>query len=350
MGRWILKQYKESSYVALFDKESGVFIREGMNQKEPFWNQRGPELLDISITNYCERSCDFCYRASNKKGIFMALSDYECVIKQAAKIGTLQVALGGGNPNQHPEFVDILKITKKHRIIPSYTTNGQGMTSQIYKATKDYCGAVAVSWYPPFEDAIRVIKECKTYGIKVNIHVMLNSETIVNAFELIDKYRELLRNVNAIVFLNYKPIHSSESIILRNSKLIHQFIDRILKDSTCKIGFDSCMISFLAPISERFWSETVEYCEAGRFSAFISEDLQLYPCSFLKDSESSGINLKEMSLQNGWTEGKQFIELRERLATPSKQRKPIDKCSNCDKYDLCHGGCQVFDINACVEG
>ena len=350
MGKWILRQYKESSYIVLFDKENGTFIREGMNHKEPFWNQKGPELLDISITNYCERECSFCYRASNRNGIFMSLNDYEYVIKQAAEIGTLQVALGGGNPNQHPQFIDILKITRRYGIIPSYTTNGQGMTNDIYKATKEYCGAVAVSWYPPFTDAINVINKCKEYGIKVNIHVMLNSETILYASELIEKYKDLLKDVNAIIFLNYKPIHSSKSTILRNSKEIYQFIDKILKIKICKIGFDSCMISFLAPFSDEFWSETVEYCESGRFSAFISEDLNMYPCSFLKGEAYSGIDLKEMSLHEGWIEGKQFVEIRERIGSKGNQRNPITKCNDCNKYDLCHGGCQMFDINACMKG
>lgn len=349
MRRWILRQYKESSYIALFDKENGTFLREGMNHKEPFWNHKGPELLDISITNYCERECDFCYRASNINGTFMEVSDYEYVMKQALEVGTLQVALGGGNPNQHPEFIDILKITSQYGIVPSYTTNGQGMTPGIYKATKEYCGAVAVSWYPPFVDAINVINKCKEYGIKVNIHVMLSSETIVYASELMDKHMDLLKDVNAIIFLNYKPIYSSKSIVLRNSKLIYPFISKILKNKICKIGFDSCMISFLVPFSDEFWPETVEYCEGGRFSAFISEDLKLYPCSFLKGSESNGIDLKKISLHKGWAEGEQFMEIRERIATQGNQRTPINKCCNCDRYDLCHGGCPMFDINACMK-
>lgn len=350
MGKWVLKRYKESSYIILFDKENGTFIREGTNHKDPFWNEIGPELLDISITNYCERDCAFCYRASHKNGIFISIEDYEYIIKQASEIGTLQVALGGGNPNQHPKFIDILKITRKYGIVPSYTTNGQAMTPEIYKATKKYCGAIAVSWYPPFVDAIDVINQCKTYGIKVNIHVMLNSETITDAFELMDNHMDLLKDVNAIIFLNYKPIHSSQSILLRNSTLIYQLIDRILKNELCKVGFDSCMISFLAPFSKEFWIETVEHCEAGRFSAFVSEDLKLYPCSFLKDTEFTGIDLKEVSLSNGWINGEQFKELRERMVVPGKQRNPINKCCNCDEYELCHGGCQMFDINACMKG
>ena len=132
-----------------------------MTGEEPFWNRRGPELLDISITNYCERNCDFCYRETSSNGTFMPLEQYTKIIAQAETAGVLQVALGGGNPNQHPDFVSILEVTRKHHIIPSYTTNGQGMTDEIYNATKCYCGAMAVSWYEPYSEATQVIKNCQ---------------------------------------------------------------------------------------------------------------------------------------------------------------------------------------------
>jgi radical SAM protein with 4Fe4S-binding SPASM domain len=349
MSKWILRQYKDSSYFVLFDKENGTLIRKGKNNKDPFWNKRGPELLDISITNYCERNCSFCYRNSNRNGKHMSLENYEYVIKQASRIGTLQVALGGGNPNQHPDFIDILKITKKYGLIPSYTTNGQGLTPPIYKATKKYCGAIAVSWYPPYTDAIKVIKKCKENNLKVNIHVMLNKETIVSALELINEYRDLLKDINAIIFLNYKPINSSKSITLRNSELLYQFVDSVLNTNLCKIGFDSCMISFLVQFSDKFFTESIEFCEAGRFSAFLSEDLEFYPCSFLKGTDVTGVDLKEKSLHEAWVYSEQFRRLREKLSTPGNQKNPIIECFNCDKYNLCHGGCQIFDINACRE-
>ena len=59
----------------------------------------------------------------------------------------------------HPEFIQILEITRKHHMIPSYTTNGQGMTDEIYNATKCYCGAMAVSWYEPYSEATQMIKK-----------------------------------------------------------------------------------------------------------------------------------------------------------------------------------------------
>lgn len=347
MERYLLRSCNESNYFLCFDRENGKFLRQGFNDEDPFWNVYGPELLDISITNYCEKGCSFCYRASNKSGIHVKLEDYRFIIQQAEKIGVLQVALGGGNPNQHPDFINILEITRNHRIIPSYTTNGQGMTDDIYIATKKHCGAMAVSWYPPYYIAENVIDKCNEYGIKVNLHFMLNRDTIADAIDLLDNGKDILQKINATVFLNYKPIHSSNKLILSETDNLNLFFQKVNQIKECKIGFDSCMISYLALIFDDIHAETTEYCEAARFSAFISENLLLYPCSFYNDTNMKGIDLTDKTLQYGWQYGEEFINLRSRLSKPGEQKHPINKCKLCEKYSFCHGGCQVFDINNC---
>jgi radical SAM additional 4Fe4S-binding domain len=350
MKRFLLRNCNESAYFLCFDRDEGKFIRQGYNETEPFYNLQGPELLDISITNYCDKGCSFCYRKSNSNGDFITIEDYEFIMQQAEKIGVLQVALGGGNPNQHPNFVNILEITRKYGIIPSYTTNGYGMTDDIYFATQKYCGAVAVSWYKPYFQAEKVIEKCNENGIKINIHFLLNRDTVDEAIDLLTKRKDILNRINAIIFLNYKPIHTSKEQILSESTNLHSFLQTALKVRECKIGFDSCMISYLAKFKNSLNIETVDYCEAARFSAYISENLLLYPCSFFNDTNIQGINLKNTSLQNGWQNGDEFVRLRRKLLTPSEQEYPIYKCRSCDSYQFCHGGCQIFNINYCRTG
>jgi len=54
---YIVKRiYKEQNYSIVFNKKTGFFARiETKGYEEPFWCKNGPELLDISITNYCEK-------------------------------------------------------------------------------------------------------------------------------------------------------------------------------------------------------------------------------------------------------------------------------------------------------
>ena len=325
-------------YKAIFDEKTGYTIRMGHNGENPFWKETGPELLDIAITNYCEKECSFCYRGSNKMGSHMKLDLYERILKSAKQAGVFQIALGGGNPNQHPDFIEILRMTREYGIVPSYTTNGQGMTEQIYEATKDYAGALAVSWYYPYDDAKNVIREASKYGISTNIHFVLDADNINLVRKLLEE--DCLNYVNAIIFLNYKPVGIGTRNILKKGKEINCLIDELLQFKKCQIGFDSCMISHLVEKTDVINMCSVDYCEAGRFSAFISEIGNMYPCSFMCGAGMSGTSILHDNIETIWRSSQSFVDIRNHIRTTRK-----DSCSKCMMYDQCHGGCPVFDIN-----
>lgn len=333
-----MKYFKDKfGYRAIFDENTGVSIRGDINGKNAFWKRSGPELLDISITNYCDKCCNFCYRDSNPNGKFMSLQMYERIISEAKEMGVFQVALGGGNPNQHPDFVDFLKITKTNGIVPSYTTNGIGMTDDIYAATKEFAGAVAVSWYEPYDIAMDVIHRCSSLGIPVNIHFILDNNNIPKAYELINS--RIVKKVNAIIFLTYKPIGKIKRAILVSSLELQEFISTVASYERCKIGFDSCMISHLIKCQDKIDFDTVDFCEAARFSAFISEEGFMYPCSFMCRESFNGYDILQFGMLSIWQNSKSFVKMREIMNSPK------DKCSACLHFTLCHGGCPSFFIN-----
>ena len=343
-----LHRDRTQNYNNIFDHTSGIAARWSFNNNDLFWREAGPELLDISITNYCERECEFCYRNAKRQGDFMELSLYENIIRQAEKIGVQQIALGGGNPNQHPDFVKFLKIAREHHIVASYTTNGQGMTEEIYQATKMYGGAVAVSWYTPFSNPINVIEECGRHKITANIHFVLHKKSLLNAIELFQSKEIPWSYLNAIIFLNYKPLGLKIFEGLKDDESFDAFLKQAITFEKCKIGFDSCMISWLMKKKEWIAQESIDFCEAGRFSAFVSEKGFVYPCSFLCENTLCGESIKEKSLVDIWQNGSAFIKMRHSLSRPARQKTPIQKCTDCADYDLCHGGCQEFEINRCV--
>lgn len=333
--RYIKDDY---GYMAIFDENSGYTIRAGESGKDPFWKESGPELLDISITNYCEKNCNFCYRNSNRSGKHMSLDLYEKILQNAKKAGVFQIALGGGNPNQHPYFVEILRMTREYGIVPSYTTNGQGMTTEIYEATREYGGALAVSWYYPYDDAKKVIETGHSYGIPINIHYVLDAESIQQVGDLFDKGQ--LDYVNAIIFLNYKPVGSGKRTVLEKGNLISVFMDEMLQYKKCQIGFDSCMISHLVNKQDIINMCSIDYCEAGRFSAFISEAGDMYPCSFMCGAGMQGNSIIVENMEIIWKKSKNFIDIRNAIKNPKKE-----KCRKCYLFTQCHGGCPIFDIN-----
>lgn len=267
----------------------------------------------------------------------MSVALYERIMQEAKSAGVFQVALGGGNPNQHPNFCEILKLTREYGIVPSYTTNGQGMSEKIYAATKKYAGAVAVSWYYPYTDARIIIEKCNGLGIPVNIHFVLSEDSIEEAIKLLED--ECIEYVNAVIFLAYKPVGAIHRKVLKKSKELSSLIERLLTFQKCQIGFDSCMISHLTEKKALVDPSSVDYCEAGRFSAFISEEGLVYPCSFMCGDGSEGYRIKENSLKDIWQKASEFVKIRNEM----EQKREC--CDSCSSYDMCHGGCPKFDIN-----
>lgn len=342
MGDLIIKRFIDQKYSVLFNKKTGFFARiEDKGCEEPFWSETGPELLDIAITNYCEKECKFCYRQSNILGKHMPFVDFKNIIEQAKEVGVLQIALGGGNPNQHPDFVNILKFTKASGIIPTYTTNGYGLTDEILKATKANCGAIAISAYKPYNKLSEIIDKVVEFGIKTNIHFMVSSDSINTAIEWLQSPPMFLQKINALVFLNYKPVNTSSDLNLSDSDHIQLFFD-LLKNSRFKfkIGFDSCFISGIVS-NLNVKSIYIDSCDSARFSAFISEDLKMYPCSFMINSLTPG-DLKSDSLVSIWKSNDLFIEHRNKINKNS--------CVSCKFEKDCKGGCVFIpDINLCPK-
>jgi len=341
----ILINKKRSNHYYYFNKLNGLSIRaEYPGSIEPFWAKEGPELLDISITNYCEKKCSFCYRNSSTNGKHMSLEEYQSILIQLKNTHTYQIALGGGNPNQHPNFIEILRMTREdYGIVPSYTTNGMGLTEEILEASKLYCGAVAVSYYEPIGEFIKALTKIKNMKIKTNVHYLLTSESIDNAIKLIESEPKYLEGINSIIFLNYKPVgeNSDERLLLKLNSRVKDFFDAINNHDLrkFKIGFDSCSVSGIVKYLD-YNPIFIDSCEAGRFSAFISEDLKLYPCSFM-ESILNGIDLRKNSICDSWLESEEFVALRDSIHS-----------NQCYKVCLfardCVGGCPIFrEINLC---
>lgn len=330
--------YNSLGYSTIFNRKTGFFARlEHEKGKEPFWAPHGPELIDISITNWCDKNCSFCYRKSDPYGQHMLFSDYKKIIDHAAKCGCNQVALGGGNPNQHPEFINILKYTHNAGIVPNYTTNGRGITDEIIKATAQYCGAVAISAYKPYNSIQPIISAFVANSIKTNIHFLLDNTSINLAIDWLKSPPSFLRGINAIVFLNYKPIGRKVvyNKLLKNSAHLNDFFNLSTKNRyPFKIGFDACCISGLVKYTDSP-NAFIDACDAGRFSMFISEDMKAYPCSFQKEIHAGDPIPFDGNFSTIWRDSENFKKFRDYFHS--------DKCYGCEKKTLCMNGCPIFD-------
>lgn len=336
------KHYPDEYYSVFFNKKTGYFVRaEDEGYPEPLWSKHGPELLDISVTNWCDKGCTFCYRKSTVHGNHMSIENYETVMRQAKAMDVMQVALGGGNPNQHPEFIKILELTNEYGIVPCYTTNGRGLTEDILKATRDLCGSVAISAYEPYAEFRNSVELLLKYDIRANVHFVTDSISIDTAINWLKNPPDILDGINSLIFLNYKPIGRlpNMDLMVKDPKKIEEFYGLVESNKySFKIGFDSCSISGVARylnVNSSFY----EGCDAGRFSAFVDENLRMYPCSFMSNTTWFG-DLNKDSMYDVWTKNEYFLKYRNNILN--------NGCTSCKQQSKCMGGCPfIKELSQC---
>ena len=110
-------QYKNGNYTVIRDLDSGTLVK--MNDLD-FLEADFPDSFDLKITNSCDMGCKFCHENSLPNG-------KHGDIMNAKFINTLhpytEIAIGGGNPLEHPDLIAFLKKLKQLKMIPNMTIN-----------------------------------------------------------------------------------------------------------------------------------------------------------------------------------------------------------------------------------
>ncbi len=350
--------YEDKKYLfwEIFNEKNGTLIRSNIKGTNNDPSMRSfPELIDVGIMGRCDAGRNgVCKKAGvdcYQRGLSsykdnMILDNYKKIIDEATG-KTFQIALGGaGDPNKHEQFEEILKYTRENNIIPNLTTSGTDISSREISLISNYCGAVAVSYYSNLvfghetnEQTIRTISQLKSL-IPTNIHYVISKDSIDEAIYRLEN-NVWPGGINAIIFLLYKPVGFGKSTkVVTNNEKMHRFMDLIFqKKRSYKIGFDTCFTPVLVDYKEHFDVQSIDSCEAARFSMYIDSDMNAYPCSFDNEKGRYRVSLKNSSIQEVWY-SKIFDDFRRR----------VSNCNSCDKYNICKGGCGLdLGINAGIN-
>lgn len=115
MKRFI--RYQNGNYTVTLDTKSGTKIREN---NLAFFRADFPESMDIKICDRCDMGCQMCHENSTRDGKLGDIISESFIDKLHPYT---ELALGGGNPLEHPDLVPFLEKCKKLQLIPSMTVN-----------------------------------------------------------------------------------------------------------------------------------------------------------------------------------------------------------------------------------
>lgn len=309
--------------------------------KEESLITNSPVFIDLSLNNYCNLHCPYCYMdaKTREEGESLSIEDFELLLQQMVKNRVIQVALGGGEPTMHPNFIEILrKLRIEGDIIPNYTTNGSNLSPKIIEATKKYCGAVAVSYSEDrLDQTINTVKEFVRNGIKTNLHIVLLRSHIPKLTKITETFAKL--GISNVVLLLFKPIGrghllQEEVLDIKNKQSLSLEIVKIInlrKKYNIKLSIDAC--SVFAVKNFPFLPESIQGCTGGIYSCYIDWNLQMKPCSFMQDVK--GINLKKIGISEAWNSSF-FKGFRRMILNPR-----FSGCITCDYFSICSGGCPI---------
>lgn len=335
---------KRYEFKTLFDSQKGLYVRSGIYEngvetsRNPF-RATFPHLIDVGIMGHCTHGisglCEAagigCYQdGKNVIQSNMSLSDFQILTKQCRN-RVHQFALGGrGDPDEHEHFEEILKACRQNNIVPNYTTSGYTFNEEKAKLSKKYCGAVAVSWYRN-DYTYRAIELLQEQGVRVNIHYVLGNNTIAEAIERIKN--KSFPKVNAIIFLLHKPrgLGSQSNVLSHENPLLGEFFSLLSSVDYYHFGIDSCTVPGMLNYGSNYDINSLDTCEAARFSCYISADMKMVPCSFDVD-EKHGVDLRNHSIQDAF-DSEIFEDFRYKLRF---------SCLRCSVREDCMGGCSLM--------
>lgn len=207
----------ESNYKSIW-LESGKTMRFAIDPSKPITELEYPEFYDIKLTAHCGANCPQCYMDSKPSD-----PHYENVVEKLRELFSrtpvdqqvYQIAFGGGEPTSHPDFTEVLRMTKEeYDITPNYTTNGMWIDDlqkkeNILRATKMYAGGVAISCHPHLNETwARAAKAYIASGIRLNFHNIISDRKSIDTFlEIFYKWKEF---IEYFVLLPYGNIGRAE--------------------------------------------------------------------------------------------------------------------------------------------
>ena len=232
-----------------------------------------PELVDISITDYCDAGCRYCYRASTENGKHAKLSYINEIIDSLVKVGTFEVAIGGGEPTTHPEFGTILKMFKEDGIIPNFTTRRTDwMQDDRKEGYLSSCGSFAfsVDSFYDFMDMLNIALSNRVPLNKINIQIV--DKTI--------HHSELNRILDAcdlhglrVTILGYKTTGFGARFIKPDQNrdpIKTDWLKSLQESKICMIGIDTTIAKeYEKELEARKVPKYLYRIEEGMFSMFI---------------------------------------------------------------------------------
>lgn len=216
-----------------------------------------PESMDLKITNYCNMGCRYCHEESDTMGVH---ADIMPIIENLTGLPKgVEIAIGGGNPLDHPDLDILLEAFNDMGLIANITVNSSHLNRiEQHKFLLDLIQKKLINGI-----GVSVNKGDASHNLANYTHTVAHVIAGVHQFNHI---RSSLMKYNKILILGYKeygrgvayrsPKVDKNIHILKNNLWL--LFDRNITDSGI-ISFDNLALQQLDVERNLHWAEYSDF-------------------------------------------------------------------------------------------
>ena len=314
-----------------------------------------PRVAWFTTNRSCNCKCTWCYANDYEdKSLTM---DYELskkYIKMLPKIGIRKAILIGGEPTIYKDITKIIKAISKENINVSMASNGIKFSNYNFAKTLVDAGLKSVNISLKGTSELEYLANTKVYGLqkaidgyknleKLGVNISLSYVLCSNDTQKIDELFEIINNngLNNISFQFYKPSISSEKDngpSIDDLVFICEYVYNKFENS--QINYSIEMSLPLCCLSNKLLKNLIDKkrittcCHIGKGKGIIFDtNFNILPCNHFLNIALNKKNIAPNKIIEFWN-SETAQEFRNKINT-----YPLEKCSKCDKWNICGGGC-----------
>lgn len=274
-----------------------------------------PPLIWLEITKKCNLKCPHCYIDGGlARDNELSTAEILTIIDDLADMGVWAIAITGGEPTLHPDFILFVEHARKRNLLVGVATHGLHLTDKLISKLPKEGVIISISIddlhvqhkNPDTEFAVatEALLRCMKHGLHANIMTATNRKNVDDLEKIISwgeshdvsvrsvpfspigdrakKYAEELENVP-------EDVHKAARFWLKEMAWEHRYHEKV---GLC-VGLIFNYGLTLAYMSRR--------CSSGRFLAYICADGTVYPCTMCAgENILSPGNIREQPFSQLW--------------------------------------------------
>ncbi len=252
-----------------------------------------PLQCSLYVTDRCNLDCSYCTEYDNSRP-HPKLEDLKKWIKKIRDLGTMRIALVGGEPLVHPDIIELVRYCRELGFATSLTTNGFLLTREKVKLLEEaglQVMQISVDRMTPspitkktFKTILPKLEYFKDSKISLHITGVICADTLSESEAVLET--GLSRGIPTEVRLVHADPLQRFRVARGNKEELEKFIDSMIerKRRGEKIHTNEAILKYQKSLLR---NEPVDWtCAAGYKLFFVSAQGKFWECS-MKHSDKS---------------------------------------------------------------